>query len=51
MRFPTLKLLLALVIVSTGFTQTAAADDLSNAVETDYDQHLGALFDFFSPQS
>ena len=47
MRFPTLKLLLALVIVSTGFTQTAAADDLSNAVETDYDQHLGALFDYF----
>jgi len=47
MRFPTLKLLLALVIVSTGFTQTAAADDLSNAVEADYDQHLGALYDYF----
>ena len=47
MRFPTLKLLLALVIASTGFTQTVAADDLSNAVETDYDQHLGALFDYF----
>jgi len=47
MRFLTLKLLLALVIVSTGFTQTATADDLSNAVEADYDQHLGALYDYF----
>ena len=47
MRFPTFKLLLALGIASTAFTQPATADDLSNAVEADYDQHLGALFDYF----
>ncbi|MDH3903340.1 MAG: M20/M25/M40 family metallo-hydrolase, partial [Xanthomonadales bacterium] len=47
MRFPTLMLLLAISITGTAFTQMARADDLSNAVEADYDQHLEALFDYF----
>lgn len=47
MRIPPLKLLLALVIATTALTQIATADNLSSAVEADYDQHLGTLFDYF----
>jgi len=47
MRFTTLKLLLALGFASAGFTQTSTADELSEAVEADYAQHLAALFDYF----
>ena len=47
MRFPQLKLLIALGFASALFTQTTTADELSNAVEADYDQHLAALFDYF----
>ncbi len=47
MRFPTGKLLFALVVANAFFTQTVIADELSDAVETDYDQHLGTLFEYF----
>lgn len=47
MRFPVGKLLFALIFGNTLFTQTALADELSDAVEKDYDQHLGALFEHF----
>ena len=47
MRFPTQKLLVELAIAGTAFTQIATADDLSSAVEADYEQHLGTLFDYF----
>ena len=40
MRFPTLKLLLALGLTSSLFTHTSAADELSDAIAVDYDQHL-----------
>lgn len=47
MRFPQLKLLLALGFAGALFTQTSTADELSDAVEADYDQHLAELFDYF----
>ena len=47
MRFPQLKLLLALGFAGALFTQTVTADELSDAVEADYDQHLAELFDYF----
>ena len=47
MRFPKLKLLLALGLAGVVFTQATSADELSDAVEVDYDQHLAALFDYF----
>ncbi|MDX2417024.1 MAG: amidohydrolase [Xanthomonadales bacterium] len=47
MRFPQLKLLLALGFAGALFTQTTTADELSDAVEADYDQHLAELFDYF----
>ena len=47
MRFPTLKLLFALGFASVISTQAATADELSDAVEADYDQHLAELFDYF----
>jgi len=47
MRFPTLKLLVALGFAGVLFIQTVTADELSDAVEADYDQHLAELFDYF----
>jgi len=47
MKFPNLKLLLALGFAGAFSTQTASADELSDAVQADYDQHLAALFDYF----
>ena len=47
MRFPTLKLLLVLCFTNVVFTQATTADELSDAVEADYDQHLAALYDYF----
>ncbi len=47
MRFPKLNLLLAIGFAGVVSTQTVSADELSNAVEADYDQHLAALFDYF----
>ncbi len=47
MRFPKLKLMLAIVFAGVVSTQTVSADELSDAVEADYDQHLAALFDYF----
>jgi len=47
MRFQTLTIPLALVFSGAFFTQTVIADDLSDAVEADYDQHLAALFEHF----
>ncbi len=47
MRFSTPKLLLALGLVSTLVTSTATADELSDAIAADYDQHLAELYDYF----
>lgn len=47
MRFPQFKLILAIAFTGFMFTQTVSADELSDAVEADYDQHLAALFDYF----
>jgi len=47
MRFLPGKLLLTAVLSSIFLIQPLAADELSEAVEKDYDQHLGALFDYF----
>ncbi len=47
MRFPKLKLLLAIGFAAALFTQATTADELSDAVEADYDQHLAELFDYF----
>lgn len=47
MRFPILKLLLAIGFAGAVSTQAAFADALSDAVNADYDQHLAALFDYF----
>ena len=47
MRFLTIKLLFAVVLASTLFARSVAADELSEAVELDYDEHLGALFEYF----
>jgi hippurate hydrolase len=47
MRFPKLKLLLALGLASVVFTHATTADELSDAVSADYDQHLAALYDYF----
>jgi amidohydrolase len=47
MRFSTPKLLLALGLASTLVTSTATADELSDAIAVDYDQHLAELYDYF----
>ncbi len=47
MKFPKLNLLLALGFATALSTQSATADELSDAVQADYDQHLAALFDHF----
>lgn len=47
MRLPKLKMLLALVLASTLVTGTSTADELSDAVAADYDQHLADLYDYF----
>jgi len=47
MRYLIGKLLLAVLFSSAFFTQSIFADELSEVVEKDYDQHLGALFDYF----
>jgi amidohydrolase len=47
MRFPKLKLLVAIGFAGFVSTQEANADALSDAVEADYDQHLAVLFDYF----
>ena len=47
MRFLRGKLLLTAVLSGAFLVQPLAADELSEVVEKDYDQHLGALFDYF----
>jgi len=47
MKFPRLKLLLAIGFAGAFSTQTITADELSDAVQADYDQHLAGLFDYF----
>jgi len=47
MRFPVGKLLIVTVFSGTLFSQPMVADELSESVQNDYDQHLGALFDHF----
>ena len=47
MRFPKLNLLLVIGFAGFISIQSASADELSDAVKADYDQHLAALFDFF----
>jgi hippurate hydrolase len=47
MRFPTGKLLIAAVFANVMFSQPIVADELSDSVKKDYDQHLGALYDYF----
>jgi len=47
MRFPTLNLLVAIGFSSVLSIQTVTADELSDTVQADYDQHLAALFDYF----
>ena len=41
------KLFVATFLFSTFQAQTLVADDLSESVEKDYQQHLGALFEYF----
>ena len=47
MRFTKLKMLLALGLAGTLVTSTATADELSDAIAADYDQHLAELYDYF----
>ena len=47
MRFSKLRLLLAIVTISIFSTQSVTADELSDTVAEDYDQHLAALYDYF----
>ena len=47
MRFTPGKILLAAVFCSAFFIQPILADELSESVEKDYEQHLGTLFDYF----
>ena len=41
------KLLAALLALATWYTTPSWADDLSDAIQKDYQQHLGELFDYF----
>lgn len=47
MRFLPAKMLLAAIFSTAFFTQPLVADELSEAVEKDYQQHLAALYDYF----
>jgi len=47
MRFSTPKLLLALGLAGTLVTSAVTADELSDAIAVDYDQHLAELYDYF----
>lgn len=47
MRFLKPRLLLAIATISIFSTQSVTADELSDAVAKDYDQHLAALYDYF----
>ena len=47
MRFLKLRLLLAIATICIFSTQSVTADELSDAVAKDYDQHLAALYDYF----
>jgi len=47
MKFPKSNLLLAMALTSALVSQTVSSDELSDSVQADYDQHLGALFDYF----
>lgn len=47
MRFSPGKILFAAVLFSTFLVQPVMADELSESVEKGYEQHLGALFDYF----
>jgi hippurate hydrolase len=47
MRVPSVKALLLAMLVSVLTAQSVVAGDLSEAVSKDYQQHLGALFDYF----
>lgn len=47
MKFSYKKTLTTAIIACAWLTQPVAADELSNTVQTDYDQHLASLFDYF----
>ena len=47
MRFSLCRLLIAMAFSSVLSVQAVMADALSDAVEKDYEQHLGSLFDYF----
>ena len=47
MRFSPGKILFAAVFCSAFYVQSIVADELSESVEKDYEQHLGSLFDYF----
>jgi len=47
MLFSPAKLAIATALCVTLFVPSLFADDLSEAVETDYHQHLGALYEYF----
>jgi len=47
MQFPSRILLFLAVLGCALLTQPVVADELSDTVEKDYQQHLGALFDYF----
>jgi hippurate hydrolase len=47
MKFPSRKILSAAVLSCAFLTQPVAADELTDSVQNDYDQHLAALFDYF----
>ena len=47
MIFPTGKLLLTAILSTVFIAQPVIADELSEAVEKDYQQHLGTLFEYF----
>lgn len=47
MRFTKLRMLLAIATIGVFSTQWVTADELSEAVAKDYDQHLAALYDYF----
>ena len=47
MLFSPVKLVMASVFCCTFFVQPLLADELAVAVESDYEQHLGTLFEYF----
>ena len=47
MKFSTLKLLIAGLLICSLSSQPTLADDLTATVQKDYEQHLGDLFEYF----